>query len=89
MIINYKYYYKHDIKKNGKTLLNVQFLILYYTCKKISTTHEMPFLYTSLYMAFQYFHFESISDEGYSTNDLYALNLIPTFLLLPLGRYLC
>jgi len=31
----------------------------------------------------------SVSDEGYSRKALCALNLISTFLLLSLGRYLC
>jgi ABC-type nickel/cobalt efflux system permease component RcnA len=31
----------------------------------------------------------SVSDEGYSRNGLCALNVIPTILLLSLGRYRC
>ena len=31
----------------------------------------------------------SVPDESYFRNASYALNLISTFLLLPLGRYLC
>jgi len=31
----------------------------------------------------------SVSDEGYSRNASCALNLISTFVLLSLGRYLC
>jgi len=41
------------------------------------------------YLAFQSFDFERRSDEGYSRNASCALNLISTFLLLSLGRYLC